>query len=644
MISTVLDSSRIVRQLIAVCWDIVFLFFSLWAALSLRWERLYFTDDMKVLLSLGITVACSLILFAKLGLYRAVIRFMSNHALVAVLSGITISSLVLGASGFILQAQIPRSVPFIYWCLSLVLVGGARLIVRSLVLHRYLRSKEKIVIYGAGSAGLQLSSVLYQGQEYLPIAFVDDNPARQGMILNGLRVHSPSSLQKLINRYGVKRVLLALGNTPRSNRYRVLKRLEEVSIKVQTIPSMTDIVRGVAKISEIRDIDLEDLLGRDAVDGDVGLLEQCISDKVVMVTGAGGSIGSELCRQIVEHRPKMLVLFEHSEYALYSVHQELEQLLEKRHIDIPVKAVFGSVQKRHRMEVVMQSFGVNTVYHAAAYKHVPMVEHNVVEGVRNNLFGTWYTAEAAINAQVETFVLVSTDKAVRPTNVMGASKRLAELVLQALSQRQQATRFCMVRFGNVLGSSGSVVPLFREQISSGGPVTVTHQDITRYFMTIPEAAQLVLQAGALGKGGEVFVLDMGEPVKIDQLARKMIHLMGFEVKSEANPLGDIEIIYTGLRPGEKLYEEVLIGNDPQGTVYPRIMMAREKYLPWHQVEELLKEIDAACHNFDCELVRMLLKKAETDYHPLDETKDLVWLENLQNVESAENVQPIALKR
>ncbi len=644
MLNYILNVKRLYRQLIAVFCDMIFLSVSLWAALSLRYDQFYVTGDPKILGSLLVTVVCSVLIFTKLGLYRAVIRFMSNHALIAVVSGVTISSLILGACGFVFQARIPRSVPFIFWCLSLISSGGARLLVRSFVQHRYLKSKEKVVIYGAGSSGLQLSSVLYQGREYLPIAFVDDNPLRQGMILNGLRVYAPSQLPRLSSKYGVNRVLLALGNASRVKRNTILRYLEELPIKVQTIPSMTDIVRGVAKISEIRDIELEDLLGRDAVSADSELLDSCIFNKVVMVTGAGGSIGSELCRQVIDHKPKMLVLFELSEYALYSVHQELEVLLEKRQLKIPIKAIFGSVQKEHRLELIMRAFGVNTVYHAAAYKHVPIVENNIVEGVRNNVFGTWSAAEAAIKARVDTFVLISTDKAVRPTNIMGASKRMAELVLQGLAKRQSATRFCMVRFGNVLGSSGSVVPLFREQISSGGPVTVTDPDIIRFFMTIPEAAQLVLQASSLGEGGEVFVLDMGEPVRIDQLARKMIHLMGRDVKSETNPMGDIEIVYTGLRPGEKLYEEVLIGNNPERTSHPRIMKAHEKLLSWPVVDGLLKELDVACHNYDCDAVREILIKAETDYTPREGVEDLVWLENQRNLEIVENVRPIAIKR
>jgi FlaA1/EpsC-like NDP-sugar epimerase len=404
----------------------------------------------------------------------------------------------------------------------------------------------------------------------------------------------------------------------------IIKKLEKYPVAVQTIPQINDVVSGKARIEEIRDVDIEDLLGRDEVAPDRAKLSCCISNKVVLVTGAGGSIGSELCRQIIKLNPKKLVLFELSEFALYKIEQEISKYIHKHSLKTEVHAIMGSVQKQHRMEVVMKSYAVNTVYHAAAYKHVPLVEHNVIEGVRNNVFGTWYCAEAAIKAGVETFVLVSTDKAVRPTNVMGATKRLSELVLQGLSQRQNDTRFCMVRFGNVLGSSGSVVPLFRKQINEGGPVTVTHPDITRYFMTIPEAALLVLQAGSMGECGDVFLLDMGEQVRIADLARKLIRLMGLEVKDEDYPNGDIEIQYTGLRPGEKLYEELLIGDDPLPTSHPRIMKGREISLPWSEVETLLEKIDKYSHMFDCESVRDVLLSAPLGYNPSNEIDDLVW--------------------
>lgn len=627
MIETLLNTSRKNKRIISVFTDLLFLPFAFWVAMSLRWETFYLPDTLDIYVVTIVTTLASIAVFIRLGLYRAVIRYMSHHASFAVISGVTISALVLGSSGFLLKAPIPRSVPLIYWCMALLFVGGSRMMIRSIVRHRLMKAKERVIIYGAGRAGLQLSSMLYQGQEYLPIAFVDDNGMRQGMILNGLRVFSPADLNLIVSKYGASRILLALGSAPRSQRGLILRYLEDLPVKVQTIPSMTDIVKGKARIEEIRDIDIDDLLGRDEVEPDHRLMKACIEGKSVMVTGAGGSIGSELCRQIIEYNPKKLVLFELSEFALYKIEQELIQEITRRNLPINLKAIMGSVQREHRLEVIMKSFGVDTVYHAAAYKHVPMVEQNVIEGVRNNVFGTWYAAEAAIKAHVETFILISTDKAVRPTNVMGASKRLAELVLQGVSDREKTTRFCIVRFGNVLGSSGSVVPLFREQIQNGGPVTVTHQDVIRYFMTIPEAAQLVLQAGSLGKSGEVFVLDMGEQVKIADLAKKMIHLMGLELKDENNPQGDIEITYTGLRLGEKLFEELLVGNDPVGTKHSRIMMAQETFLKWNDMHRLLKELDKACHEFDVDRVRRILMAAPTDYTPECDISDLVWLKN-----------------
>jgi len=629
VLNSLLYLPRFQKRIISILSDSFFLPFSLWLALSLRYDALYWTHDERVAIVAAITVLSSVFVFSRLGLYRAVIRYMSNHAMVAVFSGVTISALLLGASSFALNAPIPRSVPVIYWCLAMIFVGGSRMMVRSLVHRRIVKKKDRVIIYGAGKSGLQLSSILFHGKDVQPVAFLDDDVAKQGSILNGVRVYSPDAMQDVLAKYSAKRVLLALGHAPRSRRADVIRFLETYPVIVQTMPSINDVVSGKAKIEEIRDVDIEDLLGRDEVSADKELLSDCITKKSVLVTGAGGSIGSELCRQIVRLKPAKLILFELSEYALYAIEKEILRYVYKKGLNIEVHAVMGSIQKQHRMEVVMKSFDVDTVYHAAAYKHVPLVEHNVIEGVRNNVFGTWYCAEAAIKARVETFVLISTDKAVRPTNIMGASKRLAELVLQGLAQRQDFTRFCMVRFGNVLGSSGSVVPLFRDQIREGGPVTVTHPEITRYFMTIPEAAQLVLQAGSMGEGGEVFLLDMGESVRIADLARKLIRLMGLEVRDESNPDGDIEIAFTGLRPGEKLFEELLIGDTPQQTSHPRIMKGNELSLPWDEVEVLLGQIDKFSHLFDCETVRQLLLEAPLGYQPESGINDLVWKKALQ---------------
>jgi len=601
--------------------------FALWLALSLRLDLLFVPSDTKVLFVAAITVFSSVFIFARLGLYRAVIRYMSNHAMLAIIMGVSFSALVLAAIGFVLHAPIPRSVPIIYWCLALIFVGGTRMLARSLVHRGIMKTKEKVIIFGAGKSGLQLSSILFHGKQLQPIAFVDNDVSKQGSILNGIRVYAPDALSVVISKYGAKSVLLALGHAPRSVRSQVIRSLEAHPVVVQTVPQINDVVSGKARIEEIRDVEIEDLLGRDEVPEDRESLSDCIANKVVMVTGAGGSIGSELCRQIIKQKPSKLVLFELSEFALYQIEQEMSQVILKKSLNIEVHAIMGSVQKQHRMEVIMKSYAVNTVYHAAAYKHVPLVEHNVIEGVRNNVFGTWYCAEAAIKANVETFVLISTDKAVRPTNIMGATKRLSELVLQGLSKRQDKTRFCMVRFGNVLGSSGSVIPLFRRQIKEGGPVTVTHPDITRYFMTIPEAAQLVLQAGSMGEGGDVFLLDMGGQVRIADLAGKLIRLMGLEIKDDENPDGDIEIHYTGLRPGEKLYEELLIGNDPLATDHPRIMKGREISLAWQEVEKILEQIDQFSHLFDCQAVRDVLLDAPLGYNPSNNIDDLVWNQN-----------------
>ncbi|QCF26459.1 polysaccharide biosynthesis protein [Hydrocarboniclastica marina] len=619
-----LELPRVYKRIMSVVADVTLLSFALWAAFSLRLERIFVPalPEFYALFfgTVLVTVAC----FVRLGLYRAVIRFMSTQAVSAVVVGVTISSLAMMVMGFLMHLPVPRSVPVIYWAVALVFTGGTRMAVRGAVGLIDRRKTDKVIIFGAGPTGMQLASALKQGGEYRPVVFIDDDRLKRRTVINGLAVHPSSSLDRLISQFGVKRVLLALDGASRQERAHILQLLEPMAVTVQTVPSMSELVSGKAQISEIRDLEIEDLLGRDAVVPDPELLHACIRDKVVMVTGAGGSIGSELCRQILMLKPSKLVLFEQSEFGLYRIENELKAVVVNEGLSVEVSAIMGSVQKEHRLEVIMSAFGVQTVYHAAAYKHVPMVEHNIVEGVRNNVFGTWYAGEAAIRAGVETFVLISTDKAVRPTNAMGASKRAAELALQALAARQDATRFCMVRFGNVLGSSGSVVPLFREQIRAGGPVTVTHPDIFRYFMTIPEAAQLVLQASSMGQGGEVFVLDMGESVRIADLARKMVHLMGFQVKDEQNPEGDIEVVFTGLRPGEKLFEELLIGDNPQGTGHPRILKAQEVSLSWKEMLAFLEQLDIACHHFECEAVRRLLIEAPIGYTPSSDLADLVW--------------------
>lgn len=630
----ILRIPRYQKRVVSLLSDAFFLPAALWLAFCLRLDILYVPSSFSVIVTFAVTTLLSLVVFMRAGLYRAVIRYMSNQAMFAVFSGVSISALLLILISFVFQADIPRSVPVIYWCLALVFVGGSRMGARSLVHRRVVKQKDRVVIYGAGKSGLQLSSILFHGKELQPVAFLDDDRSKQGTVVNGIRVYSPDQFEQVLSRYSAKRVLLALGHTPRSQRQVVLRFLEDFPVLVQTIPDINDVVSGKAKIEEIKEVEIEDLLGRDEVAADKSLLADCIAKKVVLVTGAGGSIGSELCRQIIRLKPHKLILFEQSEFALYEIERELRQVIERKALNVELHPLIGSVQNQNRMVRVMQSFAVNTVYHAAAYKHVPLVEHNVIEGVRNNVFGTWRCAEAAIQAQVDNFVLISTDKAVRPTNVMGATKRFAELVLQGLAHRQSLTRFCMVRFGNVLGSSGSVVPLFRKQILEGGPVTVTHPEITRFFMTIPEAAELVLQAGSMGEGGEVFLLDMGESVKIADLARKLIRLMGLEIKSAEQPDGDIEIQFTGLRPGEKLYEELLIADKPSETAHQRIFKARELSLAWDEVKVFLEEADLACHEFDCERVHELLKRAPLGYAPSDSLGDAVWYQEQSPAQQA----------
>jgi FlaA1/EpsC-like NDP-sugar epimerase len=572
----------------------------------------------------GLALAATLPIFTRLGLYRAVVRFLGSQALNAVLVGVTVSvALVLVADLAVVKSGLPPTVFGIYWALAMIYVGGGRLLARSM-LDRRRHGTERVAIYGAGSAGARLAFVLMHAGRYVPVVFVDDNPTLHGSTVHGIEVRGPEELESLISEHSIKAVLLALPSLSRWRRQAILARLAPLSVHVQTVPDVGDIVSGRATIEDLRDVDVADLLGRDPVPPNEGLLGACIAGKVVMVTGAGGSIGSELCRQILRLGPARLVLFEMSELALYSIEKELRYFADREKLTVDVVALLGNAHHRMRVREVLQSYGVQTVYHAAAYKHVPIVEQNVVEGVHNNVIGTWYAAEAALQCRVETFVLVSTDKAVNPTNVMGATKRLAEIVLQALQTRSSYTRFCMVRFGNVLESSGSVVPLFREQIRRGGPLTVTHKNVIRYFMTIPEAAQLVLQAGAMAKGGDVFVLDMGKPVRIDDLARRMINLMGLTVREEGSHEGDIEIVYTGLRPAEKLFEELLIGSNVTGTAHSRILRAIEHSLPWPTVQQTLEEMLQCLDRSDCRRIRELLIQSVAEYKPQLGIQDLIW--------------------
>ncbi|MEF8701655.1 MAG: nucleoside-diphosphate sugar epimerase/dehydratase [Candidatus Accumulibacter sp. UW26] len=617
MVKSFLLLSRRKKQAISVVTDFVLLVFAFWSAIALRFDT--FTPDVtSYAWQLIAAPALAIPIFIRLGLYRAVIRFMEDRVVFVVAGGVTLSVVLLAAGVALTHTPgLSRGVLAIYWLLAIVYVGASRFVLRSYFLRaeRGLDHCKRVAIYGAGRAGTQLAYALRAGREYLPVAFIDDSPLKQRTEVAGLRVHSPRKLASMLARKRVDELLLAIPSASRARRAEIIDRLEGLHCKVKLVPGMADVVSGNFSVEAIREIEIEDLLGRESVAPDTALLAQCITGKVVLVSGAGGSIGSELCRQIIRLQPLRLVLMELSEFALYSIEQELASLCTRSNLTVELVPLLGSVTHQHRNEMVMKSFGVQTVYHAAAYKHVPLVEHNPIEGLRNNALGTRRMAEAAMAARVETFVLISTDKAVRPTNVMGASKRLSELILQALARKGGATRFCMVRFGNVLGSSGSVVPLFRKQIAAGGPVTLTHVDITRYFMTIPEAAQLVIQAGSMGQGGEVYVLDMGKPVKIFDLARRMVHLSGLELLDEAHPEGDIAIEVVGLRPGEKLYEELLIGENAEGTSHPLIMRAYEHELPWPVLTERLASLDDACHVFDYEKVLAILASLVQEYAP-----------------------------
>ncbi|OJI37228.1 UDP-N-acetyl-alpha-D-glucosamine C6 dehydratase [Vibrio vulnificus] len=619
---------RVHKRLISLAIDTLLITFSFFMAIWVRHGEVVVSVSVETWLTLAGTVVVTLIAFTRLGLYRAVLRYLTFHALTVVALGALISALSITTFAYFFNAEVPRTVPVIYMTFLALLCGGARMMVRSLIVQASRKGCERVLIYGAGSTGRQLAIALRNAETYQVKGFIDNDPSLENTIIQGLTVHSSQQISRLVEKQEIEKILLAMPRATRSERKAIIDGLLHLPVEVLTVPDFKDIVNGNATVDELKDVAIEDLLGRDPVEPNSELMKSNIHGKVVMVTGAGGSIGSELCRQIVRQKPKTLILFELSEYGLYEIDKELSGMVEAMQLEVEIIPLLGSVQRINRLSATMRAFGVQTVYHAAAYKHVPLVEYNVVEGVRNNVFGTYYSAKAAIEAGVESFVLISTDKAVRPTNVMGTSKRMAELALQALAAKENdkvnGTRFCMVRFGNVLGSSGSVIPLFKRQIEEGQAITVTHPDIIRYFMTIPEAAQLVIQAGAMGKGGDVFVLDMGEPVKIVDLAKNLIQLSGLEVKSSDNPNGDIEIKFTGLRPGEKLYEELLIGDNVEGTDHERIMTANEQFLPLEEFNQILDNLDRACHEFDHETIRQILLETPTGFNPTDGIGDLVW--------------------
>lgn len=615
---------RWIKRRVLVLLDGLIVAASLQLATMIHLESFQPLRDGSLWMTIGLLVPTSLLLFHWLGLYRIVIRYMSHVTVPTVALVVATSALLVVPVSYMVEHPVGLSVIVIYTLLLLLGIGSLRFLIRELYRYSQRRQRKPVVIYGAGAAGCELVDALRHGGEYEPVAFVDDWRGLEGAMVEGLRVHQPVALAALVQEYQAAMVLLAIPSAPRWRRREILHWLSGLSVPLKTIPGSADVIAGRAKISELHDVALEDLLGREAVPAFPELLQANIRDKSVMVTGAGGSIGSELCRQILAQNPIRLLLVDNCEFALYAIEQELRQVVETNHSRCELKPLLISVQHAGGLKAVFDSFQVHTVYHAAAYKHVPMVEFNLVQGISNNVFGTLNLAQAAMTAGVEAFVVISTDKAVRPTNAMGASKRLTELICQAFANAQSKTRFCMVRFGNVLGSSGSVVPLFRKQIEQGGPINVTHPEITRYFMTIPEAAQLVIQAGAMGEGGEVFVLDMGEPVRILDLAVNMVRLSGLEVRDAEHPEGDIEIVYSGLRPGEKLYEELLIGDDVRRTRHDRIMTSKERFWEWPRLETFLNELEQAFIEADHVHIRQLLQSAPLDYHPLDEIADLVW--------------------
>lgn len=607
---------RAIKRLIVVSLDVGMSLLATWLAFSLRLDAAHWPVGMQWWVYV-LAPALAVPVFIQFGLYRAIFRYTGQAALIATAQAVGMyGALLMAVLMWSSWPDVPRSIGLLQPLIFLLLVGGSRALVR-FWFASVIRGRRKIVgrmlIFGAGGAGVQAESALRVPGQYVMLGFVDEDPAKIGRSINGLPVYSPEQLDAVVARQGVTDILLALPSASRQRRNKIIESLRPLPVHIRTLPGMADLASGRVKVQDLRELDVEDLLGRDPVPPDAALLARTLRDKTVLVTGAGGSIGSELCRQIMRERPDQLLLFDHSEFSLYSIHQELATLCGG--LGVRLVPLLGSVTNEMRLMDICQYYRPHAVYHAAAYKHVPMVESNPAEGIHNNVFGTLNMARVAQRCDVASFVLISTDKAVRPTNVMGASKRMAELILQALAAMPTAggTCFGMVRFGNVLGSSGSVVPLFRKQLASGGPLTVTHPDVTRYFMTIPEAAQLVLHAGAMATGGEVFVLDMGEPVKIINLARRMAELSGMSVREQGEPDGDIEIVITGLRPGEKLYEELLIGDNPSRTAHPRIMKAQEDYIPWPALELHLAALRDAVSRDDEISIKAVLAKCVHGY-------------------------------
>lgn len=651
-----LDMRRRYKRILQLLIDVVLIWLSLWLTFFVRlgadsaWAA--FNEHLWLL---WVAPLVSLPVFIRLGMYRAVLRYLGQEAFIEIFKAVSLAALLLSVAVHLYHSGeppvIPRSFVFIYWVVSLLCIGGLRLLIRQFfrgellltgqILFPFLNRPKpvtRVAVYGAGEAGNQLVTALRMSKRMEPVAFIDDDDRIATCTIAGLKVYKPKHIKQMLKLTGASEILLAIPSTTAARRSEILAHLEPYPVHVRSVPGIMDLASGRVKVQDLQEVDIADLLGRDTVTPEQTLFERCIKGHVVMVTGAGGSIGAELCRQILASGATTLILYEHSEFNLYAISQELERRVQQEGLCVQVLPILGSVRSKKRLLEVMRRWPVKTLYHAAAYKHVPIVEHNTAEGIRNNVMGTLYTAQAAIVTGVAHFVLVSTDKAVRPTSVMGSSKRLAEMVLQALSQEQQVnllsdsadevaanhTCFSMVRFGNVLDSSGSVIPLFREQIRRGGPVTVTHPDMTRYFMTITEAAQLVIQAGALGQGGDVFVLNMGEPVKILAMAEKMIHLTGLSVRTEDNPLGEIAIEFSGLRPGEKLFEELLIGDNASATEHPMIKRANEEYLAWPELSDVLRHLLQLVEQGNSEAIRQLLCETVNGYSPQGEIIDLVY--------------------
>ena len=628
LIKWFLSLSRVVKRLIMMFVDVLLIVTILTLSFSMRLGEWFWPQgDLVYLLFFAPLVAIPI--FIKFGLYRAIVRYIGFKALWVIVQAVSLYALVWGVIVLLSGAQgVPRSVILINWILGMLLIGGSRIIGRwwfsdkkSYSVNAFDKRKN-VLVYGAGSAGIQLATALTYSQELNPIAFIDDEPTLSNHQIMGLKVYSSNNLGELVASMKIEEVLLAIPSVSRNRRNEIINNLEPYPVLVRTVPGVSELAQGKLKINDLNVVSINDLLGRDPVPPNQNYLRADITNKVVMITGAGGSIGSELCRQIIQLQPKKIVLFEQNEFSLYTIDQELIQ----KNLKIDIAPILGSVLDSKQVERVCKTFSVQTIYHAAAYKHVPMIELNNFSGIENNIFGTLSCAEAAVLSNVDTFVLISTDKAVRPTNIMGATKRFSEMILQALSKKynDKATNFSMVRFGNVLDSSGSVIPLFKKQIKEGGPVTVTDPAIIRYFMTIPEAAQLVIQAGAMSKGGDVFVLDMGEPVKILNLAKKMIHLSGLNVKDSNNPNGDIEILFTGLRPGEKLYEELLIGDSVLETEHQLILRSNEEMLPWSDLKLILNKLKTSVDKQNLEGARQALIEAVPGYKPQGDINDLMY--------------------